>query len=68
MKSIIIVKISLKINKNNVKKNKLQKTCQKYIFASSLVGQTTCFNSLKESFINCILFLLNIKKATKYSL
>lgn len=51
--SIVSEKIVLAINKYNQNNIKTVNTITKYFFVSALVGQTTCFNSLKESFTNC---------------
>ncbi len=55
MFKIISEKTVLAINKYNPNKIKLVKTIIKYFFVSSLVGQTTCLNSLKESLIKVII-------------
>lgn len=47
--------IVLAINKYIQNKIRIVKTIKKKFLVSSFVGQTTCFNSLKESLKNCII-------------
>jgi len=54
-------KIVFAINKYKPNIIKLVKTIIKYFLVSSLVGQTTCFNSLKESLIKVIIVKYYIK-------
>lgn len=49
-------KILQAINKYVQNNTRTIKTITKYFLVSSLVGQTTCFNSLSESFIKVIIY------------
>ena len=52
----------LATNKYTPKRIKTTKTCIKYFLVSSLVGHTTCLNSLTESLKNLIIAIFNVIK------